>query len=300
MNASLEPFLPVLKELEALPLTFQPARVEQNGQGRELLVLTCREAPKGEFVYVPGKQGAKLGWDTGRCPLPPRILTAFHQYYLEDQAYHQKAFEDEREYCRKQMAKPDLTGKQRQKLQEDLDDAEQFARARLALTWESYRKGLLDELNASTSPLRRADIPPMLAERRSWNTPERIKPPFALPTEDEWEYLCSGGVHSLFPWGNTLDLIAVCNERIDKDAQNAFGLVIGNACRAELVDGSSWLLKGDDGGCALCGGEGDRAAFAYSPYFRYSLPRFPWSTDEDIEREMDKRWRRRIVRLGAM
>ena len=45
MNASLEPFLPVLKELEALPLTFQPARVEQNGQGRELLVLTCREAP---------------------------------------------------------------------------------------------------------------------------------------------------------------------------------------------------------------------------------------------------------------
>ena len=33
-------------------------------------------------------------------------------------------------------------------------------------------------------------------------------------------------------------------------------------------------------------GEGDRAAFAYSPYFRYSLPRFPWSTDEAIEREM--------------
>lgn len=300
MNASLEPFLPVLKELEALPLTFQPARVEQNGQGRELLVLTCREAPKGEFVYVPGRQGAKLGWDTGRCPLPPRILTAFRRYYQESQAYHLERLKEEQEDCRRMLAKPDLTEEQRREIQGWLDEAEQDARAQLAQTWADYRKELLEDLNARTSPLRRVDIPPMLAERRSWNTPERIEPPFALPTEDEWEYLCSGGVHSLFPWGNTLDLRAVCNETLDKDAQNAFGLVIGNACRAELVDGSSWLLKGDDGGCALCGGEGDRAAFAYSPYFRYSLPRFPWSTGEDIEREMDKRWRRRIVRLGAM
>ena len=159
---------------------------------------------------------------------------------------------------------------------------------------------LLAELDASTSPLRTVDIPPMLAERWSWNTPEEVEPPFGLPTEDEWEYLCSGGVHTLFPWGDTLELELVCNEAIDKDAKNAFGLVIGHACRAERVSSDPWLLKGDDGGCALCGGEGDRAAFAYSPYFRYSLPRFPWSTGEDIEREMDKRWRRRIVRLGAM
>ena len=51
------------------------------------------------------------------------------------------------------------------------------------------------------------------------------------------------------------------------------------------------------GVCALCGGEGDRAAFPYSPYFRYGLPRFSWTTGRDLEREMAKRWRRRVLRL---
>ena len=73
--------------------------------------------------------------------------------------------------------------------------------------------------------------------------------------------------------------------------------MIGNGSQAERVSGSPWLLKGDDGGCALCGGEGDRAAFPYSPYFRYSLPRYPGEPDEEIEREMAKRWRRRVLRL---
>ena len=73
--------------------------------------------------------------------------------------------------------------------------------------------------------------------------------------------------------------------------------MIGNGSQAERVSGSPWLLKGDDGGCALCGGEGDRAAFAYSPCFQYSNPRYPGETDEELEREMAKRWRRRVLRL---
>ena len=157
---------------------------------------------------------------------------------------------------------------------------------------------LLAELDASTSPLRTVDIPPMLAERWSWNTPEEVEPPFGLPTEDEWEYLCSGGVHTLFPWGDTLELEPIYNEELDKDVKNAFGLVIGYCCRAERVSDSRWLLKGDDGGCALCGGEGDRAAFGYSPYFQYGLLRFPGESDEELEKEMSKRWRRRVLRLS--
>ena len=82
--------------------------------------------------------------------------------------------------------------------------------------------------------------------------------------------------------------------------KNAFGLVIGYCCRAERVSGSRWLLKGDDGGCFLCGGEGDRAAFAYSPYFQYGLPRYPGETDEELEEEMSKRWCRRILRLPPL
>ena len=59
----------------------------------------------------------------------------------------------------------------------------------------------------------------MLAERWSWNTPEEVEPPFGLPTEDEWEYLCSGGVHTLFPWGDTLELEPIYNETFDKDTK---------------------------------------------------------------------------------
>ena len=73
--------------------------------------------------------------------------------------------------------------------------------------------------------------------------------------------------------------------------------MIGNGSQAERVSGSPWRLKGDDGGCALCGGGGDRAAFAYSPCFQYSIPRYPGETDEELEREMAKRWRRRVLRL---
>ena len=166
--------------------------------------------------------------------------------------------------------------------------------------WEDYLQELLAELDANTSPLRTADIPPMLAERWAWNTPETVEPPFGLPTEDEWEYLCSGGVHTLFPWGDTLELEPIYNEELDNDVKNAFGLVIGYCCRAERVSGSRWLLKGDDGGCFLCGGEGDRAAFAYSPYFQYGLPRYPGETDEELEEEMSKRWCRRILRLPPL
>lgn len=102
-------------------------------------------------------------------------------------------------------------------------------------------------------------------------TPRRPSSPFSLPTEDEWEYLCSGGVHQLFPWGDSLDLDAIGREDIDKDGKNAFGLVIGNDCRAEQVEGTH-ILKGDDGGIYLGGGDVELAALPYSPYFRYVHP----------------------------
>ena len=224
----------ILEKLKQFPLTYEFAYAEQNGRGEDILVFSCRELPLRDFIYVPGKRGMTLGWDTAQCLLPPKVQQAFRQYYLDGLDYHRERCEEELEYYQEQLAAG----------------------------------------------------------------PEEVEPPFGLPTEDEWEYLCSGGVHTLFPWGDTLELELVCNETIDKDAKNAFGLVIGHACRAERVSSDPWLLKGDDGGCALCGGEGDRAAFPYSPYFRYGLPRFSWTTGRDLEREMAKRWRRRVLRLS--
>lgn len=288
----------IMDELNQFPLHFAFAYAEPNDRGEDILVFTCRELPHREFIYVPGKKGMTLGWDTERCPLAPAILEEFRRYWQEEAHWKVNEILEDIASYRERLA-GELSHKERGEWEQALRWAQEALEEEKEKVqpWEDYLQELLAELDANTSPLRTADIPPMLVERWAWNTPETVEPPFGLPTEDEWEYLCSGGVHTLFPWGDTLELEPIYNEELDKDVKNAFGLVIGYCCRAERVSGSRWLLKGDDGGCFLCGGEGDRAAFAYSPYFQYSIPRYPGETDEALEQEMAKRWRRRVLRL---
>ena len=288
----------ILAELDQYPLHFAFAYAEQNDRGEDILVFSCRELPLRDLIYVPGKKDVTLGWDTERCPLAPAILAEFRRYWQEEAHWKVNEILEDIASYRERLA-GELSHKERGEWEQALRWAQEALEEETEKVqpWEDYLQELLAELDASTSPLRTADIPPMLVERWAWNTPETVEPPFGLPTEDEWEYLCSGGVHTLFPWGDTLELEPIYNEELDEDVKNAFGLVIGYCCQAERVSGSRWLLKGDDGGCFLCGGEGDRAAFAYSPYFQYGIPRYPGETDEALEREMAKRWRRRVLRL---
>ena len=106
---------------------------------------------------------------------------------------------------------------------------------------------------------------------------------FRLPTSDEWEYARAAGTRSLFYWGEALwsDL---------QYQQNAFGLLIENDSYRWEFCGEVGMMRGGDGGCAACGGEGRlaeciTAASAYASlledpnrqatgYFRraYSLP----------------------------
>ncbi|WP_251317744.1 hypothetical protein [Flintibacter muris] len=291
----------IMDELDQFSLHFAFAYAEPNDRGEDILVFTCRELPHREFIYVPGKKGMTLGWDTKQCPLAPAILEEFRRYWQEEAHWKvNEILEDIASY--QERLAGELSHKERGEWEQALRWAQEALEEEKEKVqpWEDYLQELLAELDANTSPLRTADIPPMLVERWAWNTPETVEPPFGLPTEDEWEYLCSGGVHTLFPWGDTLELEPIYNEELDNDVKNAFGLVIGYCCRAERVSGSRWLLKGDDGGCFLCGGEGDRAAFAYSPYFQYGLPRYPGETDEELEEEMSKRWCRRILRLPPL
>ena len=288
----------ILAELDQYPLHFAFAYAEQNDRGEDILVFSCRELPLRDLIYVPGKKDVTLGWDSERCPLAPAILAEFRRYWQEEAHWKVNEILEDIASYRERLA-GELSHKERGEWEQALRWAQEALEEEKenVQPWEDYLQELLAELDANTSPLRTADIPPMLVERWAWNTPETVEPPFGLPTEDEWEYLCSGGVHTLFPWGDTLELEPIYNEELDKDVKNAFGLVIGYCCQAERVSGSRWLLKGDDGGCFLCGGEGDRAAFAYSPYFQYGIPRYPGETDEALEREMAKRWRRRVLRL---
>lgn len=73
---------------------------------------------------------------------------------------------------------------------------------------------------------------------------------FALPTENEWEYLRGGGKKTLFPWGNNVEVAEL------QDTPNHFGITIAfDPYKFELVD-SECIFKGGDGGCFTCGGFG--------------------------------------------
>jgi hypothetical protein len=81
-----------------------------------------------------------------------------------------------------------------------------------------------------------------------------------LLTEDEWEWCASGGVDTLYRWGNQLPVHEEPTGQDSGDEKpellqaNRFGLTMGwNPNFWEACDG--WL-KGGDGGGRWCGGEG--------------------------------------------
>lgn len=90
---------------------------------------------------------------------------------------------------------------------------------------------------------------------------------FSILTEDEWEYICGNGTRTLFRWGNNFDYSKFDNG--DYYSPNIFGLYIAyNPYEYEVVD-SLCTVKGGDGGCACCGGDGEfYSIFPLSPYYR--------------------------------
>jgi formylglycine-generating enzyme required for sulfatase activity len=101
----------------------------------------------------------------------------------------------------------------------------------------------------------------------------------ALPTEDEWEYLCGGGSRALFRWGDSFDYeMKLRYFAKDKPAgdpysleqPNQFGLVIAHDPYQYEVLAAEYFLKGGDGGCNLCGGAG--VTLAYLPVATYFRP----------------------------
>ena len=74
----------IMDELDQFSLHFAFAYAEPNDRGEDILVFTCRELPHREFIYVPGKKGMTLGWDTKQCPLAPAILEEFRRYWQEE------------------------------------------------------------------------------------------------------------------------------------------------------------------------------------------------------------------------
>lgn len=132
---------------------------------------------------------------------------------------------------------------------------------------------VLETMDFVLSPRRSADIKPLLVERealRVFDNPnlpvmEGVKSLLAeanlrLLSEDEWEWCASGGKASVFRWGNEIPVAEMPpgqdtgEEMAELLRSNRFGLWIAQDPYAyEYCEG--WL-KGGDGGCSWCGGEG--------------------------------------------
>lgn len=125
---------------------------------------------------------------------------------------------------------------------------------------------------------------------------------FALPTVDEWEYLCGGGCRTLFAWGDRFPQNFYLRHFEARDQRgrsytleepNFFGLIIGfDPYRREIVDDAKIMFKGGDGGCNVCGGMGAVLGyFPCSPY--YVMP------DEEQEGRLngDFDFLRRVLRI---
>lgn len=101
----------------------------------------------------------------------------------------------------------------------------------------------------------------------------------ALPTADEWAYLCGGGCRTLFPWGEGIDESMKLYHFAESDdprpydlaEPNFFGLVIGyDPYKRELVEDATLTTIGGDGGCNICGGLG--LLLGYLPCSPHNAP----------------------------
>lgn len=310
----------VRARIEALEMNFQfvgTIKTSMNGIERETWLM---EYENSQFVFVAGQKNVVLGWDVNTCSVGSKVMeglreefTLGHEYYQDEIAnikdYYQKKIEDAGDDFAK-------TEKLCSELAMELENFEEEMNESGYANWEDFMAKWNENLSQCLSPLRTADIGDMIVEVDSRYLEEDApsleqavcslkKGPFTLATEDEWEYLCNGGAHTLFRWGDTLDEVmseiynvgAVSNvkEKNILEQNNMLGLFIAyNSYKNEIIDNTMYT-KGGDGGCSLCGGDGAIYVLpCYTAFYRY-----PVHTHSAYKHQLSKHYfcYRRIIRL---
>lgn len=259
---------------------------EQNQVKLETFVLSYGED---EFVFIPGCDNVTLGWDIDKCNLGENVIKVFEECCKENLEYEKEVYEENKEYYEEEIekAKKNNDEKKVNELIEDMkDELEYFEEKKIEA--DEYLNILYKNIKENVSPLRTVNIGSMIVERdlsnKYFNKNQEIK--FSLPTEDEYEYLCNGGTRTFFRWGDSLEDELICmsyrgmasNNYPDEYKEvlyipNMFGLYIAyNSYIYEVLESPNNIVKGGDGGCSLCGGDGPiYFAPCYSAFYRESI-----------------------------
>ena len=195
----------------------------------------------------------------------------------------------------------------RAELAEELDALKDEMEEDGCTGWEDFMAKWNAHLSECLSPLRTADIGDMIVEvdcryleqdAPSLENAVRIlkdpknSGPFTLATEDEWEYLCNGGARTLFRWGDTLSdvlseifnvgCVSDVREKTILEQPNMLGLFIAyNSYKYEIIDNTRYV-KGGDGGCSLCGGDGALYILpCYTAFYRESVKEYHQTLSND-------------------
>lgn len=162
-------------------------------------------------------------------------------------------------------------------------------------------------LREVTTPRRRVSVGPLLVQafviverERDEVVAELEAEGFRLPTSDEWEWACGAGARTFFRWGD--DCPADDHPHAPgfdlHRRPNAFGLTVAwDPYKPEVV-AEPELLRGGDGGGAMCGGLSDfygwiplATAFTVTAGTEY------WGDDWEHESDLTGLFVRRVVSL---
>ncbi|MDE6363069.1 MAG: hypothetical protein K2O40_06680 [Lachnospiraceae bacterium] len=291
-------------------------KTSMNHIERETWVLEYEGA---QFVYVAGQKNVTLGWDTRQCPLGDGVSDALREYFEQGQEYYQDLIDEMKEDYENQIMEAAAKGnskkadKLRAVLAGELDNIKEEMRDTGNVDWAYFMTKWNAHLSECLSPLRTADIGDLIVEvdcryleQDAPSLEDAVRSlkegPFTLATEDEWEYLCNGGARTLFRWGDTLSdvlpeifnvgCVSDVKEKSILEQANMLGLYIAyNSYKCEIIDNTMYV-KGGDGGCSLCGGDGAIYILpCYTAFYRQPI--------EEYHRTLSNNYfcYRRIIRL---
>lgn len=316
----------IRSRIEALGMDFQyvkTIKTSMNGIERETWLL---EYEGDQFVFVAGQKNITLGWDVDQCLLGEELLKGLRrefdlgcEYYQEQQTEIQEDYQEEIEEAN---ANGNLAEAKEleSELEEELEDLKEEMNEQGYSSWESFMSKWNEYLSQCLSPLRTVDIGDMIVEVDSRYLMKNAKSlsqvvsslkegPFTLATEDEWEYLCNGGARTLFRWGDVWDddiRHAIygngCAVDYGEDSKNTLtvleqpnmlGLFIAyDSYKYEIIDHTQYV-KGGDGGCSLCGGDGPIYILpCYTAFYRQEVFQSEYGLSKDYYSY------RRIIRLS--